>query len=165
MSSTVASLFELGMPWWEFVLRAVCVYLVVLLLIRITAKRTIGQSTPFDLLVIVLLGNAVQNSLIGNDTSLPGGLLLAAVLLGLNSLLGRITARWRRVERLVEGEPSILACNGRVLHTRMRTACISDDEFSTARREAGIGTLAEVRLAVLETSGKITFIRQPDTPS
>lgn len=164
MSSTASSLFELGMPWWEFVLRAVCVYVVVLLMIRLSAKRTVGQATPFDLLVIVLLGTAVQNSLIGSDTSLLGGLILAAVLIGLNSLLGRVSARWRPVEHLVEGEPRILACNGRLLRAQMRASSISLAEFASARRDAGIGTLAQVRLAVLETSGRITFIKQDARP-
>ena len=72
------SLFELAMPWWEFVLRAVAVYVVVLVLVRLTGKRTVGQFTPFDLLLVVLLGTAVQNSLIGEDTSLVGGLKPAA---------------------------------------------------------------------------------------
>ena len=75
MESVARSLFELGMPWWEFVLRAVAVYVVVLLMVRLTGKRTVGQFTPFDLLVVVLLGTAVQNSLIGEDTSLLGGLI------------------------------------------------------------------------------------------
>ena len=75
------AMFELGMEWWEFVVRAVAVYVVVLLLTRMSGKRSMGQSTPFDILVIVLLGTAVQNSLIGEDTSLPGGLILAATLI------------------------------------------------------------------------------------
>lgn len=160
MSSISDSLFSLGMPWWEFLLRAVAVYVVVLLLIRLTARRTLGQSTAFDLLVIVLLGNAVQNSLIGNDTSLLGGLLLAATLLGLNSLLGRVSARSRRLDRWVEGEPVVLASNGHLLDERLQQCKISPNEFDTARRQAGIATLAQVRLAVLETSGTITFIEK-----
>ena len=71
----MTDLFELGMPWFEFVLRATAVYVVVLLLTRLSGKRSIGQSAPFDMLVIVLLGTAVQNSLIGEDTSLLGGLI------------------------------------------------------------------------------------------
>lgn len=89
-------MFELGMEWWEFVVRAVAVYVVVLLLTRMSGKRSMGQSTPFDILVIVLLGTAVQNSLIGEDTSLPGGLILAATLIGLNWFVGFLGARSKR---------------------------------------------------------------------
>lgn len=95
-------MMHLGMPWWEFILRAVAVYTVVLLLTRITGKRAVGQSTPFDVLVIVLLGTAVQNSLIGEDVSLLGGLILAATLLLLNWLVGVATARSRRLDTWVQ---------------------------------------------------------------
>ena len=93
MDSVFRSLFELGMPWWEFVLRATAVYVVVLVMVRLSGKRTVGQFTPFDLLVVVLLGTAVQNSLIGEDTSLLGGLILAATLLSLNWTVGKLSSR------------------------------------------------------------------------
>ncbi|MET0129662.1 MAG: hypothetical protein ABW207_03245, partial [Stenotrophomonas chelatiphaga] len=83
----MSDLWTLSMPWWEFILRAVAVYVIVLLMTRLSGKRSLGQSTAFDVLVIVLLGNAVQNSLIGQDSSLLGGLLLAATLLSLNWLV------------------------------------------------------------------------------
>ena len=89
-------LFALAMPWWEFILRAVVVYAVVLGMVRLSGKRALGQVTPFDVLLIVLLGNAVQNALLGTDTSLAGGLLLAATLILLNYGVGWITARSRR---------------------------------------------------------------------
>ena len=106
-------LFDLAMPWWEFILRAVVVYVVVLGMVRLSGKRALGQVTPFDVLLIVLLGNAVQNALLGTDTSLAGGLLLAATLILLNYGVGWITARSRRMERLIEGEPVVIARNGR----------------------------------------------------
>ena len=112
MESVARSLFDLGMPWWEFVLRAVAVYVVVLLMVRLSGKRTVGQFTPFDLLVVVLLGTAVQNSLIGEDTSLLGGLILAATLLGLNWSVGKLSSRSRRFDEMVEGKPVILVRHG-----------------------------------------------------
>lgn len=158
MHSAFDSLFSLSMPWWEFVLRAVVVYVVVLVLMRLTGKRTVGQLTPFDLLVVVLLGNAVQNSLIGEDSSLLGGLLLAATLLALNSLVGRLSAHSRRFDRFIEGTPVLLARRGEVFRAQLARQAISEQDFAIARRAAGYATLGEIELAVLETSGEITFI-------
>jgi uncharacterized membrane protein YcaP (DUF421 family) len=164
MQSAIDGLFSLSMPWWEFVLRAVIVYVVVLALMRLTGKRTVGQLTPFDLLVVVLLGNAVQNSLIGEDSSLLGGLILAATLLGLNSLVGLLSARSRRFDRFIEGSPVILARHGKVFREQLTHQAISERDFAIARRAAGYATLGEIELAVLETSGEITFIRRKDGP-
>ena len=94
-------MFEMSMPWWEFVLRAVIVYVALLGMIRLAGKRTLGQFTAFDMLLIVLLGNAVQNALLGSDASMSGGLLLAATLIVLNWLVGFATSRNRRMERLM----------------------------------------------------------------
>ncbi len=158
MSSTLRSLFELGMPWWEFVLRATAVYVVVLVMVRLTGKRTVGQFTPFDLLVVVLLGTAVQNSLIGEDTSLLGGLILAATLLGLNWSVGRLSARSQRFDAWVEGKPVILVRHGHVFRDELTRQSLSEHDFAIARRSAGYATVADIELAVLETSGEITFI-------
>ncbi|MCD9027145.1 DUF421 domain-containing protein [Luteimonas sp. BDR2-5] len=155
-------LFDLAMPWWEFVLRATAVYVVVLVLVRISGKRTVGQFTPFDLLVVVLLGTAVQNSLIGEDTSLLGGLILAATLLGLNWLVGVISARSRRFDRFVEGRPVILARHGHVYRDELARQSVSAEDFAIARRSAGCATVADIEIAVLETSGEITVVRKAD---
>ena len=154
------SLFEMSMPWWEFVLRAIAVYVVVLLLVRLTGKRTVGQFTPFDLLLVVLLGTAVQNSLIGDDVSLVGGLILAATLLGLNWSVGFLTARSERVDRWIEGEPVVLARNGEVFQRVLRRQNVSRADFETAKRKAECDDDAQIGIAVLETSGAITIIRR-----
>ena len=93
MDSMVRSLFELGMPWWEFVLRATAVYVVVLVMVRMSGKRTVRQFTPLDLLEVVLPGTAVQNSLTVDDTSLLAGLILVATLLSLIWAVGKLYSR------------------------------------------------------------------------
>ncbi|GAB3509840.1 hypothetical protein GCM10027400_12170 [Pseudoxanthomonas daejeonensis] len=157
------SLFEMSMPWWEFVLRAVVVYAAVLVLVRLTGKRTVGQFTPFDLLLVVLLGNAVQNSLIGEDVSLLGGLILAATLLGLNWSVGFLTARSARADRWIEGEPVVLARDGEVLLRVLRRENVSRADFESAKRKSECDDDAKIAIAVLETSGAITII-QRDKP-
>jgi uncharacterized membrane protein YcaP (DUF421 family) len=149
--------FELAMPWWEFVLRASAVYFVLLAMIRLSGKRTMGQFTAFDMLLIVLLGNAVQNALLGRDVSVPGGLLLAATLIALNWAVGFLTARSSRVERLLEGEPVVLARDGRVFREVLRREFVSREDFDKALREEGCDDIGQVKLALLETNGHITL--------
>ena len=158
MSATFAEMFELAMPWWAFVLRACAVYFVRLVMIRMSGKRSMGQFTPFDMLLVVLLGNAVQNALLGQDTSVGGGLLLAATLIALNWLVGLATARSPRAERWVEGSPVLLARDGHVYRDVLRRALISREDFEKAMRDAGCLEAADIRLAVLENNGHITLV-------
>ena len=151
-------LFALAMPWWEFILRAVVVYVVVLTMVRVAGKRALGQFTPFDMLLLVLLGNAVQNALLGRDTSLGGGILLAATLIVLNYLVGWVTTRSPILERVVEGEPVVLARDGHVLQAVLRRELVSKADFAKALRDAGSEDVGEVELALLETNGHITII-------
>ncbi|WDS38063.1 YetF domain-containing protein [Pseudoxanthomonas sp.] len=153
-------LLDLAMPWWEFVLRAVAVYVVVLLMVRMTGKRALGQSTPFDALVIVLLGTAVQNSLIGEDTSLLGGLLLAAVLLALNWMVGFATARSKKLDVLVQGRPVVLARDGCIDWQQLVKRNVSYADFETSKRAADCRDDVEIDLAILETSGRITVLKK-----
>lgn len=154
----MTELFTLSMPWWEFVLRAVAVYVVLLLLIRLSGKRTMGQFTPFDMLLIVLLGNAVQNSLLGEDVSLPGGLLLAAVLIAMNWCVAFVTSRSHRAERIVEGVPVVLARDGQLFRSVLKREMVSEDDFDEALRQNGQMTLTDVRIALLETNGTISVV-------
>ncbi|HEX7992259.1 MAG TPA: YetF domain-containing protein [Stenotrophomonas sp.] len=158
----MSDLFALAMPWWEFILRAVIVYVVVLVMVRVAGKRTLGQFTPFDMLLLVLLGNAVQNALLGPDTSLGGGLLLAATLIALNYIVGWITTRSALMEQVIEGEPVVLARHGHVLQKVLQRELVSKADFAKAMRDAGCDQVDEVDLALLETNGHITIILKKD---
>lgn len=162
MNQLMESLFDLAMPWWEFVIRAVAVYVVVLIMVRIVGKRTVGQYTPFDLVVVVLLGTAVQNSLIGEDQSLLGGLILAGTLLALNWGVGFVSARSRIFDRLVEGHSIVLARNGVVDQGQLRRQSISEEDFRAACRSSACSSDAQIALAILESSGNITVIKRSD---
>ena len=113
-------LFDLAMPWWEFVLRALAVYVALLVMVRLSGKRSVGQFTPFDMILLILLGTAVQNSLIGEDVSLVGGLLLAATLIALNHAVGWVTARSRRIHGQLEGRAVNLIEDGELDKERLR---------------------------------------------
>lgn len=154
----MSELFDLAMPWWLFVVRAVAVYAVLMVLIRMSGKRTMGQFTPFDMLLIVLLGNAVQNSLLGKDTSLGGGLLLAVTLIVINWCVAFVTSRSGRVERVVEGVPVVLARDGQLFRSVLKRELVSEQDFNEALRQNGQMTLTDVRIALLETNGSISVV-------
>lgn len=158
MAHVFDEMFDLAMPWWAFVLRACIVYFILLALIRASGKRTMGQFTPFDMLLVVLLGNAVQNALLGQDTSVGGGLLLASTLLILNWLVGLVSARSARMEALVEGVPVLLAHDGKVYKDVLRRELISRADFDKAMRASGCEDIEDIRTAVLETNGHITLV-------
>ncbi len=140
------------------VVRTVAVYLFILVAFRLSGKREVGQLAPFDFALILLIANAVQNAMVGPDTSLVGGLVAAAVLLAVNFALGRVASRSRKVERMLRGQARILINRGHVHEEALRTENISHEELLQALRENGCATLADCRLAVLEVDGSISII-------
>lgn len=151
-------MFDLSLPWWEFVLRGLLIYLVLLLLMRLSGKRTVGQFTPFDLLVMLLLSESVSNGLSGGDESVSGGLISAATLLSLNFALGWVSARWRRVEELVEGREVLLGRNGTLYDHVLRRERVSPADVHKVLRENDC-MLKEMRCAFLEADGTISIIK------
>ncbi len=154
----MSDLLELSIPWWEIVLRGTVVYFVLLFLLRLSGKRTVGQFTPFDLLVLVLLGDAMQGSMIAGDQSLGGGIILVLTLLGWNMLVGLVTSRSQVIERLVEGRPVVLARNGHIYGEALDRSNLNIDDLQEAMRNADCVAVGDVRLAVLEKDGKISVV-------
>ena len=151
-------MWHLSVPWWEFVARAAIVYVFLVGLLRLTGKRQVGQLAPFDLVLLLVLSNAVQNSIIGSDASLPGGLISAATLVGLNYLVGVLTYRSRKVEDLIEGRPQILIHDGRLYEDVLAGAKITSHELHAALRQAGCSEVEEVKTAMLEINGAISVL-------
>ena len=151
-------MLDLAHPWWEFVVRGVAVYLVLLVLVRLSGKRTVGQFTPFDLLVVMLMSEAVGNSLSGGDESLVGGLVVALVLVLLNLLMGFITTRTRRAEDLIEGSPVLIARDGELFADVLRRHRLDQGEWEQSLREAD-AEMHEVRRAFLESDGTISILK------
>lgn len=123
-------MWEISLPhWWEFVLRAVVVYLFLLVLLRLTGKRQVGQLAPFDLVLLLVLSNAVQNSMNGGDNSVTGGVILASTLVGINSFVGWLAFRSKNVEALIEGRPLILVHDGKIDHASLRQVQMTTHEL------------------------------------
>jgi uncharacterized membrane protein YcaP (DUF421 family) len=151
-------MWQLGEPWWELLLRGSVVYLVLFLLFRLSGKRQVGQLTPFDLLLLLIISNAVQNAMVGNDSSLPGGLLVAVVLLAWNFALAWLASRSRRAEVVLEGRPEVLIHNGQIYTEVLRRNHLSLDDLNAALRRQGVFHPDEVAFAVLETNGGISVL-------
>ena len=155
-------MWNLSAPWWEFVVRGVIVYVFLLVLLRVTGKRQVGQLAPFDLVLLLILSNAVQNAMNAGDNSVLAGLILAATLIGLNSLVALVTYRSRKLEALIEGRPEVLVYDGRVFPAVLRHQQITDLELDTALRAAGCENIRDVHLAVLENNGHVSVLSKKE---
>lgn len=141
------------------VLRSATVYVLLFVLFRFASKRELAQATLFDFLTVLLIANVVQNSMVGDNTSLWGGLAGALTLSALSLVLGRLSAHSHRVQRLLEGEPVLLVRDGRILHDMMRRQAVSRNDLLSAMRKQGFARLADVSYAILELDGSISVIR------
>ena len=142
----------------EKVLRSAVVYVFLLVAFRLAGKRTLCQMTPFDLIVLLVISNVVQNALIGNDNSVGGGLLGATTILVLNAVLAWLTFRYKRIERVVENTPTVLVKHGRIRWENLRRERMSLPELRTALRREGVLTFGDVRYAILEEDGRVSVI-------
>ena len=138
--------------------RTLIIYLVILVGLRLSGKREIGQMTVFDLVVLLLISNAVQNAMVGPDTSLLGGVLAALVLLLVNAIIARLRLTWPGMRRLVEGTPTLLVLHGKVVSEHMRREGIDPESLLAALREHGVSEISKVDMAVLEIDGSISVV-------
>jgi uncharacterized membrane protein YcaP (DUF421 family) len=144
--------------WWHFIFRAIIVYVFLIVILRITGKRQVGQLAPFDLVLLLVLSNAVQNAMNGGDNSLTGGLISATTLVALNWFVGCATFRSKRLEQLIEGRPLILIHNGQVDYDALNSVKMTVHELKAALRAEGIAAESEVRFAVVENNGHVSVV-------
>jgi len=150
-------------PWYEILLRTFVVYVTVLVLLRVAGKRELGQMTPFDLVVILVIANAVQNAMTGGDNSLTGGILAASTLTIVNIAVGRWGSYIPFFRRLVASEPRLLLRDGKPIPGAMSSERVDLQELQMAAREHGIDDLKDVTAAVLEEDGSISIIPKEGT--
>jgi uncharacterized membrane protein YcaP (DUF421 family) len=150
--------FELTTPWYEIIIRTFVVYLVVLVLLRTAGKRELGQMTPFDLVVILVIANAVQNAMTGGDNSLIGGILAAGTLTFVNIAVGRWGSMVPVFRRLVASQPTLLLQDGKPITENLERERVDVEELEMAARQHGIPELGDVAAAVLEEDGSISII-------
>ena len=157
-------MWHIAVPWWEMIVRAVVVYAFLLVLLRLTGKRQVGQLAPFDLVLLLVLSNAVQNSMNAGDNSLVGGLLSAATLIALNYVVGVATYRSKKLETIIEGRPQVLIHYGKLFEDVMARALLTHHELNAALRQAGCTCIEDVHAAILENNGSISVVAVKDRP-
>lgn len=149
----------------EKILRPVLVYVFLIIVIRLAGRRELAQLNSFDLIVLLMLANTVQNATIGNDNSMVGGLIGVSALLLANYIVVRFLYAHPKVDHLLEGGPTPLIRDGRILHRNLAREAITEGELTEAIRKQGLGSAAEVAEAVLETGGVISVVPRRPTPA
>jgi len=155
-------MWKLSIPWWECVARALIIYVFLMVLLRLTGKRQVGQLAPFDLVLLLVLSNAVQNAMNGGDNSLISGLILAGVLVVLSYLFEVATYRSKTVERFVQGRPTLLIHQGKLLTKHLEHELLSPHELRAILRHQGIHELHDVDQAILESDGFVSVVRKSE---
>lgn len=142
----------------HIIISSICVYIFIVLAIRVFGKKELAQLSVVDLVFILLISNAVQNAMVGSDTSLVGGLIAAFSLFLINYIFKEIMYHFPKFSRLLQGEANMLIYNGRIIEKNMRRSKITNAELMEAIREHGVATIKEVNLAVLEVDGNISIL-------
>lgn len=157
-------MFHLGTPWWAIIVRTSVIYVFVVVGLRLTGRRTLGQLNTVDVVLILIIANAVQNAMIGPDTSLIGGLIAATCLLIVNVVITRLRERNRLAARFFEGSPVVLIDHGHLLEANLRRERISPEEVAEALHEHGVENVSQVKLCILEVDGSLSVVPE-DSPT
>ncbi len=158
-------MFTMAIPWWELIVRSLIVYAFLLVILRITGKRQVGQLAPFDLVLLLVLSNAVQNSMNGGDNSLVGGLISATSLIALNYLIGFAAFKSKRLEAIIEGRPQVLIHNGHLFEDVMTKSQLTHHELEAALRQSGCANIGDCHSAILENNGAVSVVRKKEKSS
>jgi len=159
---SINDMFHLTLPVAEKALRPVIVYVFLVAALRVFGKRELAQLNPFDLVVPLSLSNTVQNAIIGDDTSVTGGLIGAFSLLAVNYLVVRFLFRHRRLDQVIEGSPAVLVDNGRVNHRALARELLTESELLIVANRQGFKRLSEIERCRLEPDG--TFSIEAKSP-
>ena len=143
----------------ESIVKAVIVYLVLLILFRLSGKRTLAEITPFDLVLLLIISEATQEAMIDSDNSMTNAFLLITTLIAMNVLMSEIKLRWQGAERVLDSTPLLIVENGKPIEEHMKKERVDvEDVLDTARETHGLESLEQIRYAVLERIGRISII-------
>ena len=142
------------------VLRCVIIYTAVIIAFRLAGKKHVAQLSLIDFILVLLVSNAVQNAMVGDDSTVEGGVVAAVTLIGLNVLLTKLTVKSIAVAKIIEGEPVLLVRNGNILNKQLKKENLRIEEVYEAMHKEGVADIEEVALAILETDGAISIIKK-----
>ena len=155
-------MLHMTLPVSEFIIRAVVVYVAVLVLLRISGKREMGQMGATEFVAILLISNAVQNSMNGGDNSVTGGLILAVALIATSSLITYLTYKSKIARSLFEGTPTMLVHRGKILKANLRRERLNESDLKILLRKQGFHSLTEIETAILEADGQLSVFREAE---
>jgi len=144
----------------DIAFRSACVYVFMIVSFRVFGKRELSQLSLADLALVVLISNAVQNAMVGENTSLIGGLTAGTVLFALNMIVGYLMFRFKPIRNIIQSEPVTLIYNGRVIKKHLSDVLLSEDELQAAIREHGVAHFSDVSVAIMEVDGNISVITE-----
>ncbi len=153
-------MFDLTMPWWEFALRGAVCYVALLILLRLTGKRTFGEMSPFDIVVLIVVGGMLRPAVTGDDHSMIGPFISIAAILLLDKVLAKLSALSPRVDRLMEGRPVLLAKDGALRRGVLLRHSVSEAALDRELRAHGIHALDETQAVYLEANGRVSVLKR-----
>lgn len=155
-------MWQTAFPYWQFVVRGLIVYAAILIMMRLGGKRQVGQMGVGDFVAILLISNAVQNSMNGGDNSVTGGLILAAVIILLSLLVAYVTYRSKKWEAIIQGRPTLLIHNGKILEKNLERELMSVHELRSILRRQGLHDIRDIHAAILESDGYVSVTQMRD---
>jgi uncharacterized membrane protein YcaP (DUF421 family) len=153
-------MWNLETPWYELVIRGTCIYFFMFLIMKIWGKKHLGEMAAFDFILLLFISEAVQNSLVDDDKSIWGGMIIISVFLFWNTLMNKLSFRSRKIEKLIDGEAKVLVKNGKIDTAMLREQQITEKELFEAMRQEGVDELTKVKQATLETNGHVSIVQQ-----
>ena len=154
----IGEIFKLGIPWSHLVIRAVIIYVVFFIGLRLFGKRELGQFTTFDLVLVLLVANALQPAITGPDNSVTGGVIIITILLVFNRMVALVRNRWPWFDALIDPPPTVVVQDGQISTPALEKEGLSETDVEMAIREHGIDKLSDVKQAVLENDGSISVV-------
>jgi len=154
----IGEIFKLGIPWSHLVIRAVIIYVVFFIGLRLFGKRELGQFTTFDLVLVLLVANALQPAITGPDNSVTGGIIIITILLVFNRMVALVRNRWPWFDALIDPPPTVVVQDGEISKLALEKEGLSETDVDMAIREHGIDKLSDVKQAVLENDGSISVV-------
>lgn len=155
-------LFHMNAPAFHFLIRATIVYFAVLFLIRIGGKREIGQMGAGEFVAVLLISNAVQNSMNGGDNSITAGMILACVIIVWSTFIAYLTYKSKKAANIIMGAPTLLIHNGKILEENLKKELLSVYELKAILRRQGIHDISDIYAAILESDGIISITRKSE---
>ncbi|WP_408096179.1 DUF421 domain-containing protein [Peredibacter sp. HCB2-198] len=157
-------MWNLDTEWQELIIRATSVFAFLFLVFRFWGKKHFGDLTPFDLILLLIMSEAVQNALVGDDKGIPAAFITIGTMVIINIILNKVSFHFRVAEKVIEGVPKVLIKNGRLNKKLMHQETITDQELHEALRMQGVMDVDEVFQATLEANGSISVVKKKDEP-